>query len=395
MLKFYTAGESHGRGLVGIIEGMPAGLVLNEEYINKELGRRQMGHGRGARMKIESDQIEIYSGVRNCITLGSPISFIIPNQDHKNWQEIMGAGVCNKINDRTVKRPRPGHADLPGAMKYDHTDMRNVLERASARETAARVAAGAFFKQLLAAFNIYIYSEVLAIGTVNYPGYGLNTENLSEFQAKVEASPVRCYSKEMEERMIDAINQAIEDGESLGGCFVAGAVGVPPGLGSHVSWNSKLDGKIAGILMSIPAIKGVEIGDGIKSSISLGSQVHDQIYYHQDQGLYRQSNRAGGIEGGISNGEILWARAYMKPIPTLMRPLSSVNTETWCAEKAVIERSDVCAVPAASIVGEAMMAYILAEAFLEKFSGDSIKEIEQSLSSYRTYLEKVWKWEKI
>ncbi len=395
MLKFYTAGESHGRGLVGIIEGMPAGLKINEEYINKELSRRQQGHGRGARMKIESDQLEIYSGVRNCITLGSPISFVIPNQDHKNWQDIMGSGVCENIDDKAVKRPRPGHADLPGAMKYNHSDMRNVLERASARETAARVAAGAFFKQLLAAFNIYIYSEVIAIGAVNYPGYEINPENLSEFHNLVEASAVRCCSKEMEVSMIETINQAIEAGESLGGCFVTGAVGVPPGLGSHVSWDRKLDGRIAGMLMSIPAIKGVEVGDGVVSSTSLGSQVHDQIYYHQDRGIYRQSNRAGGIEGGISNGETLWARAYMKPIPTLMKPLSSVNTETWCAEKAVIERSDVCAVPAASIVGEAMMAYILAGAFMEKFGGDSMRETEQSLSSYRTYLEKVWKWEKI
>ncbi len=394
MLKFYTAGESHGKGLLGIIEGMPAGLKINEEYINKELSRRQMGHGRGARMKIESDQLEIYSGVRNCMTLGSPISFIIPNQDHKNWLDIMGAGVCGKINDKSVKRPRPGHADLPGAMKYNHADMRNVLERASARETAARVAAGAFFKQLLAAFNIYIYSEVIAIGKIHYPGYEINAENQAEFRKLVEASAVRCCSQEMEANMIAAINGAMEAGESLGGCFITGALGVPPGLGSHVSWDRKLDGRIAGILMSIPAIKGVEVGDGIASASSPGSQVHDQIYYHQDRGLFRPSNRAGGIEGGMSNGENIWARAYMKPIPTLMKPLNSVNTETWHTEKAVIERSDICAVPAASIVGEAMIAYILASAFMEKFGGDSINETERSLSSYRTYLEKVWKWEK-
>ncbi len=395
MLKFYTAGESHGKGLIGIIEGLPAGLVINQEYINKELGRRQMGHGRGGRMKIETDQLEIYSGVRNCITLGSPISFIIHNKDHKNWQNIMGAGVCEKIDDKKVNRPRPGHADLPGAMKYNHADMRNVLERASARETAVRVAAGTFFKQLLAFFNIYIYSEVIAIGKVDYVGHEIKADNLSEFYARVEASPVRCCNKEIGERMIGAINQAIEAGESLGGCFVVGAVGIPPGLGSHVSWDRKLDSRIAGILTSIPAIKAVEIGDGFKCSKNPGSLVHDQIYYHPDRGLYRQNNQAGGIEGGISNGEIIWARAYMKPIPTLMRPLNSVNTETWCTEKAVIERSDVCAVPAASIVGEAMMAYILAQALMEKFGGDNIAEIEQSLGSYRTYLEKVWKWEKI
>lgn len=395
MLKFYTAGESHGRGLVGIIEGMPAGLEIDQDQINQELRRRQQGYGRGGRMKIEKDELNIYSGVRNCRTLGTPIAFIIDNQDHQNWQDIMGSGVCEKAEEKAVRRPRPGHADLPGAIKYNQADMRNVLERASARETAVRVAAGAFFKQLLAYFNIYIYSEVISIGDVNYPGYKLEAGKLEEFISKVEASPVRCGSLQVGEEMMQSIKQAMEMGESLGGCFTVGAIGVLPGLGSHVTWERRLDGRIAAALMSIPAIKGVEIGEGIASASKPGSQVHDQIYYTEDQGVYRKSNQAGGIEGGISNGETIWARAYMKPIPTLMKPLDSVNTQSWSAEKAVVERSDVCAVPAASVVGEAMMAYAIAGSCMEKFGGDSIRELEARYNDYRTYIEKVWKWKKI
>lgn len=395
MLKFYTAGESHGRGLVGIIEGMPAGLEIDQDQINQELRRRQQGYGRGGRMKIEKDELNIYSGVRNCRTLGTPIAFIIDNQDHQNWQDIMGSGVCEKAEEKAVRRPRPGHADLPGAIKYNQADMRNVLERASARETAVRVAAGAFFKQLLAYFNIYIYSEVISIGDVNYPGYKLEAGKLEEFISKVEASPVRCGSLQVGEEMMQSIKQAMEMGESLGGCFTVGAIGVLPGLGSHVTWERRLDGRIAAALMSIPAIKGVEIGEGIASASKPGSQVHDQIYYTEDQGVYRKSNQAGGIEGGISNGETIWARAYMKPIPTLIKPLDSVNTQSWSAEKAVVERSDVCAVPAASVVGEAMMAYVIAGSCMEKFGGDSIRELEARYNDYRTYIEKVCKWKKI
>jgi chorismate synthase len=395
LLKFYTAGESHGRGLVGIIEGMPAGLEIDQDQINQELRRRQQGYGRGGRMKIEKDELNIYSGVRNCRTLGTPIAFIIDNQDHQNWQDIMGSGVCEKAEEKAVRRPRPGHADLPGAIKYNQADMRNVLERASARETAVRVAAGAFFKQLLAYFNIYIYSEVISIGDVNYPGYKLEAGKLEEFISKVEASPVRCGSLQVGEEMMQSIKQAMEMGESLGGCFTVGAIGVLPGLGSHVTWERRLDGRIAAALMSIPAIKGVEIGEGIASASKPGSQVHDQIYYTEDQGVYRKSNQAGGIEGGISNGETIWARAYMKPIPTLIKPLDSVNTQSWSAEKAVVERSDVCAVPAASVVGEAMMAYVIAGSCMEKFGGDSIRELEARYNDYRTYIEKVCKWKKI
>ena len=357
MLRFITSGESHGKGLITIIEGLPSGLRVDEEYINRELARRQKGYGRGGRMQIETDEIEIFAGVRNGKTLGSPISFLIRNQDYENWQDIMNSGTCTRIDEKVLTRPRPGHADLPGAMKYHHRDMRNVLERASARETASRVAAGAFFKLFLKQFDILIYSYVRSIGSVNIGTVGLEQDKLEEFCARVEDSPLRCPDKESESKMIKLIEQAKKAGESLGGSFEVGAIRVYPGLGSHINWEYKLDGQIAAALMSIPAIKAVEIGDGIANASEFGSRVHDQIYYQEEQGLYRSSNRAGGIEGGISNGEAVWARAYMKPIPTLYKPLISVNTENWQEEKAQVERSDVCAVPAAAVVGEAMLAF--------------------------------------
>ncbi len=396
MLKYYTAGESHGPGLIVMIEGMPAGVNINEGKINEDLARRQKGYGRGGRMKIETDRVEIISGVRNCVTLGSPISMIIRNRDYANWQNIMAPGTCDQVELKTIQKPLPGHADLAGGMKYGHGDLRNILERASARETAARTAAGAFFKQLLAQFNIYIYSEVISIGKEGYPGcLPGESLNMEETMRRIEDSPVRCHDRHIEKVMIEEIQKAAAAGETLGGCFTVCALGVPPGLGSHVSWERKLDSRIAGLLMSIPAIKAVEIGDGIQAAGDPGSKVHDPIYYQEKSGIHRRSNRSGGIEGGISNGETVWARAYMKPIPTLMHPLDSVNLSSWKEEKADVERSDVCAVPAAAVVGEAMLAYALAAVFLEKFSGDSTAEIETALSSYRTYLEKVWKWQKI
>lgn len=395
MLRFYTAGESHGKGLVGFIEGIPAGLPISEDKINLDLARRQQGPGRGGRMQIEKDRIEICSGVRNCLTLGSPISFIIYNQDHKNWEEIMSPGICTRMEEKAVKRPRPGHADLPGAMKYNHSDMRNILERASARETAARVAIGSFCKQLLAGLNIYIYSEVTAIGSVKYPGFLPQTSDFEIYNQEVESSPVRCGNKEVEEAMLKIIAQAADSGETLGGCFLVAAQGVPPGLGSYNSWERRLDSRVAQLMMSIPAIKAVEIGDGAENAGKFGSEVHDEIYYNEELGVNRRTNRAGGIEGGISNGEIVWVRAYMKPIPTLMKPLNSINTQLWYEEKAVIERSDTCAVPAASIVGEAMLACAIAEKAMEKFGGDSFGEVKERMISYRDYLEKVWKWKKI
>jgi len=394
MLRFTTSGESHGKALVGIVEGIPSGVNIDENYINQELARRQKGYGRGGRMKIEEDTIEILGGVRNGKSLGSPISFVIRNRDYDNWKDIMGADKCAQIDTKVVKRPRPGHADLPGAMKYNHSDMRNVLERASARETAARVAAGAIFKCLLKHFNILIYSGVLAIGEVQSAGKTVNKDNIDDLYKKVEASPVRCLDETSEKAMMEVIDAARQAGESVGGTYEVGAIGVLPGLGSHVSWDTRLDSVISGLLMSIPGIKAVEIGEGISSASMPGSNVHDEIFFSPQSGIYRKTNRAGGIEGGISNGETIWARAYMKPIPTLYKPLTSVNTDTWAEEKADIERSDICAVPAASVVGEAMMAFGIARAFSQKFAGDSMEQIEEIYINYINYLEKVWQWKR-
>ncbi|MBO8159256.1 MAG: chorismate synthase [Thermosyntropha sp.] len=394
-MKFTTSGESHGKGLVCVIEGMPAGLLIDEQYINNELTRRQKGYGRGGRMKIERDKIEIIGGVRDRKTLGSPISFIIWNNDHENWQDIMGAGECKGANEKVLTRPRPGHADLPGAIKYNHRDMRNVLERASARETAVRVAAGAFFKQLLAYFNIYIYSQVISIGDVRGKPFEVCRENLSLLWEKTNASLVGCPDEEGEKLMIEAIEKARSSGESLGGSFEVGALGAIPGLGSHTSWDKRLDGRLAGLIMSIPAIKAVEIGEGIANSFNSGSKVHDEIFYSQDKGIYRKTNRAGGIEGGITNGETVWLRAYMKPIPTLYKPLNSIDTAVWQEEKAGVERSDVCAVPAAAVVAEAMLAYGIAEAFLDKFGHDNIEHIKEAYENYIKYMGREWKWKRI
>ena len=394
MLRFSTAGESHGPGLVGIIEGLPAGLPISTADINRELSRRQQGYGRGGRMKIEQDEVVILSGVRNEVTLGSPVSFVIWNRDYENWSDIMGPGPCSRVNDRRVTRPRPGHADLAGGMKYHHSDLRNVLERASARETAARVAAGAFFKKFLEAFDIYIYSQVIEIGGVPALPVEVTRQNLAEVQQVLDQSPVRCYDPESARRMMARIDQAREEGESLGGVFETGALGVPPGLGSHTAWHMRLDSRLAALMISIPAIKAFEIGEGIANSRLPGSQVHDAIYLNGTGGIERKTNRAGGLEGGISNGETILIRAYMKPIPTLYKPLTSVNTATWQEEKAEVERSDICAVPAAAVVGEAMMAYGLAQAFSEKFAGDHMEELQTAFREYRSYLKKVWKWAK-
>lgn len=395
MLRFTTAGESHGPGLLVIIEGLPADLFIEEDLINLELRRRQQGYGRGGRMKIEADRVEVLSGVRNKRTLGSPVSFLVRNKDHANWQDIMGSGECTKLGERAVYSPRPGHADLTGAMKYGHHDMRNILERASARETTMRVAAGAVFKQLLANFSMEVYSQVLAIGEVSSPSSKVERAGLREFRRMVENSPVRCADPASEKLMIEAIDCARASGESLGGSFEVGVIGVPPGLGSHTSWERRLDSRLAAALMGIQAIKAVEVGEGVANSAAPGSLAHDQIYFSEERGVYRLTNNAGGIEGGMSNGEVVWARAYMKPIPTLMKPLSSVDTVNWKQEAAATERSDVCAVPAAAVVGEAMTAYVIAQAFLDKFGNDSMEEIRRNFDGYRHYVRKVWKWEKI
>lgn len=395
MLKFTTAGESHGKGLIVIIEGLPAGLHITEKEVNSELKRRQKGYGRGGRVLIESDTAEFLSGVRNETTLGSPVSIFIRNKDHENWKQIMNSGAEANTTERVVKRPRPGHADLPGAMKYNHSDMRNILERASARETAARVAAGSFFKKLLEVFSIYIYSEVVAVGELLGIPFRPQRQTLGEFYVQVERSQLRCADVKLEQQFIELIDQARLEGESLGGVFETGAIGVLPGLGSHTGYDRRLDARLAGLLMSIPAIKAVEIGEGIVNAAKPGSAVHDEIYYNEEQGIYRLTNRAGGIEGGISNGETILAKAYMKPIPTLYKPLQSVNTALWGEEKATVERSDICAVPAAAVVGEAMLAFGLAEALLAQLGGDNMEQLKQNYDNYHEYIKKVWRWKKI
>lgn len=392
MLKFISAGESHGKGLIGIIEGLPAGLEISAGEIDAELKRRQGGYGRGGRMAIETDAVEIISGIRNGLTMGSPISFFIANQDHENWQGIMDSGVLEKPGEKKVTRPRPGHADLAGAMKYDHEDMRNVLERASARETAVRVAAGAIFKKLLREFGIYIYSEVVGVGGVTCSAFRPDRETLAHFMELTGSAQLGSADLNKEEEMVKVIDRARRQGESLGGIFETGAIGVLPGLGSHISFDRRLDARLAGLLMSIPAIKAVEIGEGTANAEKTGTMVHDELYYDPPRGLYRKTNHAGGIEGGISNGETILVRAYMKPIPTQYQPLQSVNIASWQAESATVERSDICAVPAAAVVGEAMLAFGLAEALLEQSGGDSMAQMRQNYESYRKYLQKVWQW---
>jgi len=384
-----TAGESHGQVLVGILEGIPAGLTIEAADIDLQLSRRQRGHGRGGRMRIETDRVQILSGVRHGETLGSPIALLIPNLDWPNWQGRMGVEPPNEPVE-PVTRLRPGHADLPGVLKYGHVDVRNVLERASARETAMRVALGAVARCLLARFGVQVRSETVAIGDVHaeLPDWvgtdrnGYRGERAKAHWEAVESSPVRCADPEAERRMVRAIDEARAAGDTLGGTFTVVAYGVPPGLGSHVHWDRKLSARLAGALMSINSIKGVEIGAGLGGASLPGSRYHDVIHYSATQGWARGSNRAGGIEGGMSNGEPILVRCAAKPIPTLMKPLPSVDLRTKESAAAGIERSDVCVVPAAGVVGEAMVALVLADAFLEKFGGDSIREIDRSYGSY-------------
>jgi chorismate synthase len=372
MLNFTTAGESHGKCLIVIVNGFPAGVYLDEAVINADLKRRQGGYGRGGRMKIESDKVCVLSGTRKNITIGSPICLKIENRDYK----------INNLPD--VTRPRPGHADLPGVIKFGHRDARNILERASARETAARVAAGALAKILLDKFDINVLGYVKSIGGVSSKKA---VKNPDEILKKRNKSKVYCLDKLAESKMIEKIKKAKKEGDSLGGIIEIIAFGVPPGLGSHAQWNLRLDGILAGALMSIQAIKGVEIGLGFDFSKKFGSQVHDEIFYREDKGAFdRVTNNAGGIEGGITNGEVIIARAAMKPIPTLMKPLRSVDIVTKKPESASTERSDVCAVPAVSVVGEAAMAFEIARCFMEKFGGDSLSEVTRN---YEGYLEQV------
>jgi chorismate synthase len=386
-LRFLTSGESHGPGLTGIIEGIPAGLALCSEDINGELKRRQKGYGRGGRMKIESDRVEIFSGVRWGATTGSPLTLRIDNKDWQNWEKGMSLDKNDEGSIQAVIRPRPGHADLAGALKYNHHDIRNILERSSARETAMRVALGAVAKKLLSEFSISIWSFVAQIGhiKVEKPAY----YDIKKLSQEAEASEVRCFDKETTEKMKALIDQAKEKGDSLGGVFEVQATGVPPGLGSHIQWDRRLDGQLAQALMSIQAMKGVEIGEGFTMAGLFGSSAMDEISYNKDTfpHFLRTTNNAGGIEGGMTNGMPVVARVAMKPIPTLRTPLRSVNIITKEPYEAAYERSDTCAVPAASVIGEAMTALVLARAFVDKFGCDSINEVRQNYKSYCNYLK--------
>lgn len=382
-LRWWTAGESHGPELVAFVEGVPAGMPLVAADINADLARRQRGYGRGGRMKIETDQVRFVGGVRGGEALGSPIAMIIENRDHTSWLSRMSAGPMAE-RPEPVTRPRPGHADLAGGLKYDRHDLRDILERASARETAARVAVGAVCRKLLGLLGMDIFAHVVSIGPVTA---STETLALDVIRERARLSDLSCADPSAEAAMRDAIREAAHAGDTLGGVFEVVAMGVLPGLGSHVQWDRKLDGRLAQALMSIQAIKGVEIGLGFEAARSLGSQVHDPIAYDGDARVFeRPSNRAGGLEGGITNGMPVVCRAAMKPIATLKRALASVDIATKEPFEAAFERSDICAVAAASVVGEAMVSVTLAEAALEKLGGDSLGELLRNAESYRQQL---------
>ena len=394
MLRYLTAGESHGPSLTTILEGMPANLPLSPKDIDVDLSRRQMGYGRGGRMRIEQDRVLITAGVRHGVTLGSPITLTIANRDFANWQETMGIEGEAKARDTrpTVTRPRPGHADLAGAIKYGQRDIRNVLERSSARETTARVAVGAVCKCLLREFDIAVLSHVVEIG-----GIRANIGDVSpeQIRALAEASPVRCADREATEAMVAKIDEARRRKTTLGGIFEVIVEGVPAGLGSYVQWDRKLDGRLARALISIQAIKGVEVGLGFTVAGRFGFEAHDEIFYDADRqgphGLkfYRKTNYAGGLEGGVTNGEPILLRAAMKPLSTQYAPLRSVDLETKEPFEATVERSDVCAVPAAGVIGEAVVAFEVANALREKFGGDSLGEMKRHFDAYTRYVKEL------
>jgi len=388
-LNFITAGESHGKGLVAIIEGLPAGLPIDPAFINRELWRRQQGYGRGGRMKIESDEVEIISGVRHGKTLGTPVSLLIRNRDFDNWQDVMAVEpreFADEKRARKLTRPRPGHTDLAGGLKYDTHDLRDILERASARETAARVAVGAFAKLLLKGIGIEVGSHTAMIGGVPDPAIEATWEQIT---AIPDDSLLRCTDKEAEQRMIALIDATKEAKDTLGGIFEVVAHNVIAGLGSHTQWNRKIDGRLAQAIMCIPAVKAVEIGAGVEVSRSTGSQVHDEIGYNETERRFtRPSNRAGGIEGGITNGEDVRLRGHLKPISTLRQPLASVDVVTKQDSAAAFERSDIVAVPAAGVIGEAMIAIVLADAAREKFGGDSLGEMKRNFEGYLEQLKR-------
>jgi chorismate synthase len=386
-MRYLTAGESHGPQLTTIIEGLPSGMPLNAEDINLELSRRQKGYGRGRRMQIEKDKANIAGGVRHGHTLGSPLALVVENNDWKHWTKIMGIEPLegNETDEvkRKVTRPRPGHADLVGGIKYGHRDMRNVLERSSARETTVRVAAGAVAKKLLSLLGIEVASHVLEIGGVrtSQPTYN----SLNELKIKTEGSPVRCFDEIAEVQMMEAIDQAKKNGDSIGGIVEVIVEGMPPGVGSYVHYDRKLDAKIAGAIVSINAFKGVEFGLGFEMARKPGSQVHDEIIWTKESGYIRKTNRLGGFEGGMSTGMPIVVRGVMKPIPTLYKPLQSVDIDTKEPFTASIERSDSCAVPAASVVAEAVVAWELAAAITEQFYSDRFDTLKQSVEEQRAY----------
>jgi len=373
MLRYLTAGESHGLCLIAVLEGMPAGLPVKPEFIDRELKRRQLGYGRGARMtSVETDRVQILSGLRGGKTLGSPLALQVPNKDTS----------IDRLP--VVTRPRPGHADLAGALKYNHDDVRSILERASARETAARVAVGAVAKRFLEEFGIEVFSHVVRMGGVEAK---VDRLTHAQIRKKAEVSPLRCADPKAEAGMIRLVDKAKAAGDTIGGTIEIVAVNVPVGLGSHVQWDRKLDGRLAGALMSIQAIKAVEIGAGTKVSDLFGSQLHDPIYYSKQRGFYRKTFRCGGIEGGITVGGPVTARIHMKPLSTLRKPMMSVDLKTKKPFAATVERSDVSAVPAAGVVGEAIVAFELANAFLEKFGGDSLAEVRRNFRGFLAQVE--------
>jgi chorismate synthase len=381
--RFTTAGESHGPGLVAIVEGMPAGLELEREELDRDMARRQLGHGRGGRMKIETDTVEVRSGLRHGRTLGSPIAILVANRDYANWEERMNPWPVDAAVDE-VHLPRPGHADLAGAQKYGHDDIRNVLERASARETAARVAAGSIARGFLTALGVSVHSHVTQIASVS----ASEPEDLSpEDFAAVDDDPVRCLDREASAAMVEEINRLRKANESLGGAFEVRVFGLVPGLGSHISWEDRLDGRLAGAVASIQSVKGVSIGEAWNVAGRPGSQAHDEIFWSEERGYFRETNHAGGLEGGMTNGLPLSVRAAIKPISTLTKPLRSVDTESKEPAQALRERTDSTVVPAAAVVAEAMVCLVLAGAYREKFGGDHIDDVHAAVGAYKKRID--------
>ncbi len=378
-IRFLTAGESHGPAVTAILEGLPAGVPVSAEKLQHQMRRRMLGYGRGGRMKIETDEVEITGGLRFGKTIGSPIGIMVRNRDFANWQDVMSVWGPEDSR-REVRRPRPGHTDLAGGLKYAQHDLRNILERASARETVARTAAGALCKQLLEHAGIEIASHVLSIGRIAVQERHFEWQTISAVQ---DSDRLRCADPAVEEQMIAEIDDAKKRKETLGGVFEVVARGVLPGLGSHIQWDRKIDGRIAQAFLSIPAVKGVQAGEAFEIAKVFGTEAHDEIFFEQDHGFIRKTNRAGGLEGGITNGEEIRIRAAMKPLSTLMKPLHSVDVVSKREEEAVVERSDVCSVPAAGVVGEAMLALVLTDALLEKFSSDSLPELLAAIDFYR------------